>query len=356
METTREIYWNVGHGLATLGPMYLFALAAVAVLVYGAVSRVKIYRQGQPVNRTDEPLARLAMMMKNMLLQARVTRVFGPGLAHAVFFWGFALLLVGTGLIVIQADFTDLFFDVVFLKGIPYKLFSIVLDIAGIAALVMLLGLLVRRWLVKPAGLLTGRDDIIMHSLLFAILVTGFLIEGARMAVTEMGTELSYWSPIGLLSAQGLQTLGEPALLALHKALWWLHLVLAMAFIAIIPFTKFRHILTTTANYFLADRGPVDKLTTPDLEDEDVESFGARQVNELTWKDLFDTDACTLCKRCQDRCPAHTTEKPLSPMQVVNKIGEDCFTKALCSLRHLRCGTASGRHEEIGIRRGDQHR
>ena len=322
MESTREIYWNVGHGIATLAPMYLLALAALVVLVYGMLQRVKVYRSGKPLVRNDEPLARLAMMVKNMVLQSRVLRVTGPGIAHAVFFWGFLLLAIGTGLIVIQADFTDLLFDVVFLKGFAYKVFSIVLDIAGLATIAMLLGLMVRRWLVKPKGLETGSDDIIMHGLLLAILITGFLIEGARMAATELGTELSYWSPVGLMVAGGLDSLGGATVLALHRGLWWFHLVLAMLFIAIIPFTKFRHILTTSANYFLADRGPTGKLPTIDLENEETESFGARQVSDFSWKDIFDTDACTLCKRCQDRCPAYATDKPLSPMQVVNQLGE----------------------------------
>ncbi|SHO46411.1 heterodisulfide reductase-related iron-sulfur binding cluster [Desulfopila aestuarii] len=322
MESTREIYWNVGHGIATLAPMYLLALAALGLLVYGMLQRVKVYRNGKPLNRTDEPMARMAMMMKNMVLQSRVLRVTGPGVAHAVFFWGFLLLVIGTGLIVIQADFTDLLFDIVFLKGAPYKVFSIVLDFAGLATIVMLLGLMIRRWLVRPKGLETGSDDIVMHGLLLAILVTGFLIEGARMAVTELGTELSYWSPVGMLVANGLDSLGGATVLVLHRGLWWFHLVLAMLFIAIIPFTKFRHILTTSANYFLADRGPTGKLTTVDLENEDTESFGARQMTDFSWKDIFDTDACTSCKRCQDRCPAYSTDKPLSPMQVVNQLGE----------------------------------
>jgi Fe-S oxidoreductase/nitrate reductase gamma subunit len=322
MEFTREIYWNVGHGLFTLGPMYLLALAALTVLAYGTFQRIKVYRLGQPLMRTDEPYARFSMMLKNMLLQTRVLRVKGPGIAHAVFFWGFFLLAIGTGLIVIQADFTDLLFDVVFLKGTVYKIFSLVLDIAGLAAVIMLLGLLVRRWVIRPAGLQTGRDDVIMHALLLTILITGFVIEGARMAVTELGSDLSFWSPVGLVFAKGLGSLGEQAMLTLHKGLWWLHLVLAMCFIALIPFTKFRHILTTSANYFLADRGPVGKLVTPDLEDEECERFGARQVTDLSWKDIFDADACTLCKRCQDRCPAYATDKPLSPMKVVNMIGE----------------------------------
>ena len=326
MEFTRAIYWNVGHGAATLVPMYLLAIAAIAALVYGFVRRAETYRLGKPKDRLDQPLARAAAMLRDVLLQTRVLRVKGPGLAHSLFFWGFALLFVGTSLIVVQADFTDLLFDFVFLKGTFYKIFSLVLDLAGLAAVVTLFGLLVRRWVVKPAGLQTGRDDVIMHGLLFAILLTGFFIEGARMAVTEAGNPLAAWSPVGMGLAGLVGGMGEPTLLALHRGLWWFHLLLAVAFIALIPFTKFRHILTTSANLFLANRGPVGKLATIDLENEDTESFGARTVGDLSWKDIFDGDACTQCKRCQDRCPAHNTDKPLSPMQVVNRIGETAFT------------------------------
>jgi Fe-S oxidoreductase len=52
----------------------------------------------------------------------------------------------------------------------------------------------------------------------------------------------------------------------------------------------------------------------------------------MTWKDIFDADACTLCKRCQDRCPAFATGKPLSPMQVINQIGEISFTNPAANL------------------------
>ncbi len=62
------------------------------------------------------------------------------------------------------------------------------------------------------------------------------------------------------------------------------------------------------------------------LEDEDAETFGAATLKEMTWKDIFDADACTLCMRCQDRCPAFNTDKPLSPMKLVNQIGDVAFT------------------------------
>lgn len=325
MEFTREIYWNVGGGAATLVPMYLLTLAALVVMGRGLWRRIQVYRQGRPVQRLDEPGQRALAALRQVLSQAKVLRVPGAGTAHGLFFWGFFILFIGTCLVVVQADFTDPLFGVQFLKGTFYKFFSLILDLAGLVALVMLAGLFVRRYLVRPPGLETGRDDAVMHGLLFAILLSGFVLEGARMAVTELGTPLAVWSPVGLVFAKAFVGLGEPALRALHTGVWWLHLALALGFIALIPFTKFRHLFTTSANYLFADRGPKGSLVTLNLEDEAAESFGAAKVADLTWKDLFDADACTQCKRCQDRCPAHATDKPLSPMKLINQLGETAF-------------------------------
>lgn len=332
MEFTREIYWNVGHGALTLVPMYLLVIIALAVVIKSFLARREVYRLGQPLGRTDNLGARISDMLANILLQKKVTRVPVPGLFHGLFFWGFLLLLIGTTLIVIQADFTDLLFGYKFLTGNFYKLFSITLDLAGLVALVMLGALFVRRYFFRPEGLETKRDDAIMHGLMTIILLTGFVIEGTRMAVTELGTPLAAWSPVGNLIAVSMSWLGEDALRTLHKLTWWFHLLLVMGFIALIPFTKFRHILTTSANYLFVDRGPKGQLRSLDLEDESRETFGVTQVSEMTWKDIFDADACTLCKRCQDRCPAYATGKPLSPMKLVNQIGEVAFTNPEASL------------------------
>src|SRR5210317_785759 len=327
MEFTREIYWNVGHGAGTLVPMYVLLLAALCILVWGSWQRIKIYRLGRELQRIDDLPRRVVEALYQVLAQLRVMRVKGAGTAHGLFFWGFFLLFVGTCLIVLQADVTDPLFDVKFLKGPFYLLFSLVLDIAGAIAIIMLAGLFVRRYLLKPPGLETRREDAFIHVLLMVILLTGFVIEGARMAVTEIGTNLSLWSPVGLLFAKGLAGIGEDGQRALHAGLWWLHLLLALGFVALLPFTKLRHILTTSANYIFVDHGPKGGLVTLDMEDEEAESFGAASLGDLTWKDIFDGDACTLCKRCQDRCPAYATDKPLSPMKVINQIGETAFLK-----------------------------
>ena len=322
MEATREIYWNVGHGV--VWGMYLFASLAMGICAWGFWMRLPVYRQGKPLSRLDRLPERIVSMLKGMLAQSKVLRVLDPGALHALFFWSFGLLFIGTLLIMAQADFAAPVLGIVFLKGAFYKLFSLVLDVAGIVALFMLGGLLVRRFFVKPEGLQTIRDDYVVQGLLFAIILTGFFAEGVRMAATEIGTNpgLARLSPGGLLFGSFLLGMTPAELSLAHKIVWWLHFFLAMGFIAAIPFTKLRHIFTTSANYLLADLGPKGAMATIDLEDESAEQFGAASVKDLTWKDIFDADACTSCKRCQDRCPAYATEKPLSPMKLVQQIGE----------------------------------
>lgn len=322
MEATREIYWNVGHGV--LWGMYFFAFLAMGICAWGFWKRLPVYRQGKPLSRLDRLPERIVLLVKGVLAQSQVLRVLDPGSLHALFFWSFVLLFIGTLLIMVQADFTAPLFGVVFLKGAFYKLYSVVLDVAGVVALLMLGGLLVRRFVVKPEGLQTIRDDYVIQALLFSIILTGFFAEGLRMAATEIGInpELARWSPAGLLV--GKLFLGMiPAELSLaHKLLWWLHFFLAIGFIVAIPFTKLRHIFTTSANYLFADLGPKGAIATINLEDESAEQFGTATVKELSWKDIFDADACTACKRCQDRCPAYATDKPLSPMKLVQQIGD----------------------------------
>jgi Fe-S oxidoreductase/nitrate reductase gamma subunit len=322
MEYTREIYWNIGQDLAVLLPMYLLSFAALAILVNAFMQRIKVYRQGRPLERYEPLAERIKLALTNTFSQKLVRRERAPGITHALFFFGFVLLAIGTTLVFIQADITEPLFDLKFLTGPFYLGFSLILDLAGLAAILCLLGFAVRRFIVRPPGLENKLDDYLVHLLLLAILISGFLIEGARIAVTELGTPLAAWSPIGLLVAKSFSGMEEAPLRSLHSTLWWLHLWLFAGFVTIIPFSKLRHIFTTSVNYLFTDLGPTGKLTTLNLEDESAENFGATQYTDLSWKDIFDGDACTHCKRCQDRCPAWATDKPLSPMTIVRQIGK----------------------------------
>ena len=321
MEATREIYWNVGHGV--VWGMYLLAAIAFAVCAYGFWKRAALWRQGKDLLRHDHFSERLIAALRTVLSQSGVARVAPAGLFHALFFWGFGLLFIGTLLIMAQADFTAPLFGIIFLKGTFYQGFSLVLDLAGLVALLMLGGLAIRRFVIRPEGLPNIADDPLNHLLLFTILITGFLVEGLRIAATELvaNPALSYYSPVGRMVALLFADSSAAALASLHKGIWWFHLLLSLGFIALIPFGKLRHIFTTSANAFFVDRSAKGSLPLINLEDESLEEFGAGKVTDLSWKDIFDADACTSCLRCQERCPAYTTGKPLSPMKVVQQIG-----------------------------------
>lgn len=321
MEATREIYWNIGHG--TVLSMYLLAAAAIVLMAWGIWKRFAHWRQGKPLNRFDCYPERTRRMIAEVIGQKKVARVQDGGIFHALFFWSFLILFAGTLLVMLQADFMTPVLQINLLQGHFYKGFSLVLDVAGAVAILMLAGLAVRRFLLKPAGLETGNDDYRIHALLFAILITGFLVEGARMAATELeqNPELALFSPVGLGVAKLMAGASLQKLSLLHRTFWWLHFALVLGFISILSRTKLKHILFTSANAFFAPLEPKGALATINLEDETIEQFGAATVADLSWKDIFDADACTSCKRCQDRCPAHVTAKPLSPMKLIQQIG-----------------------------------
>jgi Fe-S oxidoreductase/nitrate reductase gamma subunit len=322
MEATRQIYWNVGHGVVI--PMYILAFAAFGYMAWGFWQRLPIWRQGKALNRFDRYDERIKRMIAEVFNQSKIFRVTEGGVFHSIFFWSFLVLFAGTMMVMFQADFFTPMLQVNLLSGEFYKAFSLALDVAGIVAIIMLAGLFIRRFVIKPKGLEIVRDDYIVLPLLFAILITGFLIEGARMAATELqqNPELARFSPGGLVVGQLFTFLTAGTLLVTHKILWWLHFALVLGFFCAIPYTKLRHIFTTSANAFLAPFEPKGFIATINLEDESIEQFGAATISDLTWKDIFDADACTSCKRCQDRCPAYATDKPLSPMKVVQQIGE----------------------------------
>ena len=95
-------------------------------------------------------------------------------------------------------------------------------------------------------------------------------------------------------------------------------------FLAILPVTMLRHMFTSPLNMYLRDRdrpkGAMKPM--PNLMETELESFGASTIEDFTWKQLLDTDACTMCGRCTAVCPAHATGKPLDPREIVLKTGE----------------------------------
>jgi Fe-S oxidoreductase len=111
-----------------------------------------------------------------------------------------------------------------------------------------------------------------------------------------------------------------------HQVMWIAHVVSFSAFLVILPTTMLRHMFTSPLNMYLShhDRPKGAMRPMPDLiaGETDLETFGASTIEDFTWKQLLDTDACTMCGRCTSVCPAHATGKPLDPREIVLKTGE----------------------------------
>jgi Fe-S oxidoreductase len=109
-----------------------------------------------------------------------------------------------------------------------------------------------------------------------------------------------------------------------HQVWWILHVLTFFAFLVILPVTMLRHMFTSPLNMYLKDRerpkGAMKPM--PNLMETELESFGASTIEDFTWKQLLDLDACTMCGRCTSVCPAHATGKSLDPREIVLKSGE----------------------------------
>jgi Fe-S oxidoreductase/nitrate reductase gamma subunit len=254
--------------------------------------------------------------VSDILGHRRFLREPYAGIMHFLIFWGFVMLLVGSAV-----DFVTHVIHVE-LTGGTYLGFSLLFDLGGILALVGALMAIVRRYIVKPERLKTVFDDGWILSFIVVIIITGFVVEGLRQAATELPTHLDWaiWSPGGLVFAEAFKGLSEDSLVLLHRSLWWFHAVVAFGAIVYVAlvFSKLQHVLVSPLNMFLRTLGPVGVPSKIDIEH--VQTLGVGDSREFTWKQLLDVDACTNCGRCQDRCPAYISGKPLSPRKITQDI------------------------------------
>ncbi len=309
MTASRQLYWNIhGHDF-----IYLLFLVALIVFGYGFYRQYKLWRLGLPEKRTDDLPTRIYNVLVHTMGHRRILREGYAGSMHAFIFYSFVIFVIGTAVVALQADL-----GLEIYKGSLYLWLSLLLDLGGLAAIIGILLAYYRRYAQKPERLDTGPDDGYSLHLILLIIISGFILEGLRIAAT--GDPWSAWSPVGMVIGKLLNGLSPGTLSGVHVFFWWAHLLLAFGFIAYLPYSKLLHIVTTPLNQFFSTLNPKGALTGIDFENEDLENYGVSRLEHFTWKQLFDTAACTRCGRCQDNCPAYLTEKPLSPKEMTQDL------------------------------------
>ncbi len=333
---SRDMYLGL-HGVEIL-LFYFLVAVTLFVFAYGVYRRFERYTRGG-----EDPLARLNDLPNRIVSAAKIVlsnekqfnRDLYGGLMHSFIMWGFLTLLIATLIIGFEAYATDMLFGVLFWEGDFYLAYQFMVDAMGLLFVVGIGMAMYRRYWVRNHrlwGRHTSSEDDIFIWTLFGLGVGGFLLEGFRIYITGM-PEHEIVSFVGyglamLFGAVGIPTVGGAEVAqeyvamgafganaeTLHWLSWWSHSLLALFFIAWIPYAKPFHMLSSFANVVTRDEKAGARL--PGVPS-DLDATNAEDIDDFTWKDILDQDACTKCGRCSSVCPAKASDRPLDPRNVI---------------------------------------
>ena len=326
-----EIHREVFGGIP--GPLQIAFYTVIPVLLaWGAfrfADRMKNWERGKPAPSRKTTAAnakrrfgdfRAGVYMRTLL------RDPAAGIMHSLIYFGFLVLLGVTTVLEIDHQLPE---DLKFLHGRTYQAYALVGDLAGLAFVGGLVIAIVRRYVTKPyrIRIKTRPEHALILGVLLAIGLSGFAAEMFRIARSmASGDDMGYeqWSFIGYPLSRLVDDWSLGTLETIHQWAWIGHVVAFIAFLAILPVTMLRHMFTSPLNMYLRDKtrpkGAMKPM--PNLAETELETFGASVIEDFTWKQLLDTDACTMCGRCTSVCPAHATGKALDPREIVLKTGE----------------------------------
>jgi len=321
LESLAELFWAGQKVYITevfvpvLIGVTIFLPVIAALFVFGFLRSFRLWRLGQEENRRDRWLTRLVTTLAVAVANIRIIRIreLYPGLMHSLIYFGTALLLLGKVVRLFS------------LGGItvpPQGIFLLASLVAEIGGVLVLIGggmAVYRRFVSRPPRLDNQPEDSLIFSWAFVLILTGFMVKGFRIAAGGVvPPDWALWSPVGYLISFAFPTFGtviENEILVWHRVL--IHTVPAFVFLGYVWVIRSRlqHLIFSPINVFFRSLKPKGVLSTIDLEA--AETFGVTRIEDFTWKQLLDLDACTSCGRCQDVCPANSSGKTLSPKQVI---------------------------------------
>jgi len=292
-------------------------VAAVVCFGWSCFRRFRLIKLGKPENRFDSISRRIRSMLFYPFTQrCTITRWYTFGINHAVLFWCFMLLLIANGEFLLHG----LLPDYISLSRLPigaHNALAMVFDVVSFFALLAAVVAMVRRLAFPPSYIeARSRDAFVILSLVAFLMVAYYGLHASEVA---RGVEKAAgYMPVSSLVASWFSGASAEALAVSAQVFWWIHAVVLLSFLNYLPYSKHMHILTSIPNCFFRNLSGVN---IPHREQfKRGNTFGVGQVNEFTWKGLFDSYACTECGRCSDSCPATRTEKPLDPRLVIHDI------------------------------------
>jgi len=310
MQHPLEVEYGPFSGWIILG---ILGVVSIGFFTYQVQKATRLVLKGAKDDRFDNWGSRMKETLGVWLGQRKVLEDPIAGIMHVLMFWGFLML---------STDMFDLatanwFSSNVIPSGMVGPWNGMV-ELGYTMALIGCTAALLRRVVFTPEKL-KGKSQLegnVILLLIMTICTTSFVVEAGE-------SPSSTWEPIGAMVADyGVNQMQV-------NLAYWAHMLAISTFLFLIPLSKHMHLVMALPNVFFFDTKPMATMrpletdengTAVALDDLSVETFGAAEYTQLTWRSLIDGWACTSCARCQDVCPAYASGKALNPMQIIHDV------------------------------------
>jgi ferredoxin len=294
--------------------------------------------------------------------QKKMFKITIPAVLHLLLYVGFVIINVEVLEILIDGIFGTHRFFQPFLGNFYPALISF-LEVLALLVLVSCVVFLVRRNILKVNRLkhpdLAGFPEKDANTILYIeiALMAAFLVMNAAdsllMNISEFPNAQEKYTNLGMTAylnrniyvedfwvsqwITGLMPNSPKSLFMIERTAWWVHIIGIFAFLNYLPKSKHFHIIMAFPNVFYSKQESVGKMPTIESIKHEVSAmmdpsyqvpastgepgkFGAKDVTDLSWKNLLDSYSCTECGRCTASCPANITGKKLSPRKIVMSV------------------------------------
>lgn len=322
-----------------MGNQYIFIACLVATLgifAYSAFRLFRFYKLTRPYHFGHWG-KRFMVMMEVAFFQTKIFRRPVIGLLHALVFWGFCVICIGSVEMVIdgvagtERILSNLgwLYDVITASG---DVFALLVLIAIVVFIFRRLFMHIRRFEGPEMVKKTHTDAIIALSMILLLMVS--LLGLNTFYLTSVQGEPVGTYPVSRVLA-GLIGSGEEDA-DFMSMFWWMHILLIFIFANILPYSKHFHVFMSIPNVLLSRLEPLGKLPIMENVLKEVQlmmnpdtafagapegeqppmRFGVKDVEDVNHKNFLDSLSCTQCGRCTSVCPANITGKQLSPRKV----------------------------------------
>jgi heterodisulfide reductase subunit C/nitrate reductase gamma subunit len=320
----------------------LTLLITLGVFGYTVFRYAKLFAITKPAFPVKDLPGRISVTLRVAIGQSKMFRKPFSGILHALVFWGFLVILLGSiemvidGLWGVERSLRILgwFYDLIMASG---DVFALLIVMAILIFLGRRLFIKVKRFDGPEMKMVSHADAKIALGIILVLMLTLLGLNTSYVAYqAAAGSSIFGVYPVSELLAGLMTGLNPDIIYAHHEVHWWLHILLIFLFANLLPYSKHFHVFMSVPNVFLSRLELLGKLTNMDTVTREVklmlnpeavsggneqqsepERFGIKDVEDVTWKNYLDALACTECGRCTSVCPASITGKKLSPRKIV---------------------------------------